>query len=109
MGVDVVGGRAPHQRRRHCRRAADRSLRAGSNRPVAVRVPREACVMKSVRALVSALLMLFCCLVPGESFAFQFGACIHLALNRSDAPTVLRLVDAGGFNTVRDDFYWSSV
>jgi polysaccharide biosynthesis protein PslG len=65
--------------------------------------------VKFPRSFVPTLLMIFCVLVPGDSFAFQFGVCIHLALDRSNAATVLKLVDTAGFNTVRDDFYWSSV
>lgn len=65
--------------------------------------------MKSPRFPVSMLLTILGLLVPGVSFAFQFGACIHLAANRSDAATVLKFFDEGGFNAVRDDFYWSAV
>lgn len=41
--------------------------------------------------------------------AFQFGVCVHLAMLRSDAATVTRLVEDGGFNSLRDDAFWSGV
>lgn len=44
-----------------------------------------------------------------DAAAFQFGVCVHLAMARSDAATVLRLVDDAGFNSIRDDAYWSGV
>ena len=40
---------------------------------------------------------------------FQFGACVHLALDRSDTKTVDRLLQDLGMNSIRDDIYWSSV
>ncbi len=60
--------------------------------------------MKLMPGLLLALL-----LVAREAGAFQFGVCVHLAMARSDASTVLRLVDQGGFNSIRDDVYWSGV
>jgi len=41
--------------------------------------------------------------------AFEFGACIHLALGRSDAAAVLQHLDGAGMTSLRDDIYWSSV
>ncbi len=60
--------------------------------------------MKSMAGLLLALL-----LVSREVGAFQFGVCVHLAMARSDAATVLKLVNEGGFNSIRDDAYWSGV
>ena len=60
--------------------------------------------MKRMPGLLLALL-----LVSQDAAAFQFGVCVHLAMARSDAATVLRLVDEGGFNSIRDDAYWSGV
>jgi hypothetical protein len=40
---------------------------------------------------------------------FQFGVCTHLALQRQDAGQVLSLVDAGGFNSIRDDAFWGAI
>jgi hypothetical protein len=41
--------------------------------------------------------------------AFQFGVCVHLAMAKSDAETVTRLIDDAGFNSIRDDAFWSGV
>jgi hypothetical protein len=60
--------------------------------------------MKAVLGLLLAGL-----LCSREAAAFQFGVCVHLAMARSDATTVLRLVEEGGFNSIRDDAYWSGV
>ncbi len=58
----------------------------------------------------AALLLLLAGLAsPGEAAPFQFGVCVHLAMARSDADTVLRLVDDAGFDSIRDDAYWSGV
>ena len=65
--------------------------------------------MKSPRLTAAAWLAILCCLLPRDTLAFQFGACIHLALSRSNSDAVLKLVDTAGFNTIRDDFYWSTV
>ena len=60
--------------------------------------------MKALSGLMLAML-----LCAQEAAAFQFGVCVHLAMARSDAATVLRLVEQGGFNSIRDDAYWSGV
>jgi len=65
--------------------------------------------MSFARLLVLAALALTCSVAPREASAFQFGVCVHLALNRSNAATVLKLVDDAGFNSIRDDVYWSAV
>lgn len=44
-----------------------------------------------------------------EASSFQFGVCVHLAMAKSDSATVLRLVEEAGFNSIRDDAYWSGV
>lgn len=49
------------------------------------------------------------CLFSREASAFQFGVCVHLALNRSNAETVVRLASDAGFSSIRDDVYWSAV
>jgi polysaccharide biosynthesis protein PslG len=41
--------------------------------------------------------------------AFQFGVCVHLAMAKSDSATVTRLIEHGGFNSIRDDAFWSGV
>jgi hypothetical protein len=57
-----------------------------------------------------AAFVLFASMVcTSDAAAFQFGVCVHLAMARSDAATVLRLVDDAGFTSVRDDAYWSGV
>ena len=60
-----------------------------------------------MKAALGVLLALLLC--SREAAAFQFGVCVHLAMARSDAATVLRLVEEGGFNSIRDDAYWSGV
>lgn len=60
--------------------------------------------MKRTPVLLLALLF-----VSHDAAAFQFGVCVHLAMARSDAATVLRLVEEGGFNSIRDDAFWSGV
>ncbi len=45
----------------------------------------------------------------GNAVAMEFGACIHLALNRSNANTVLGHLDAVGFSSFRDDVYWNNL
>lgn len=51
-------------------------------------------------------------LEPGTSAAsqgFQYGACTHLALGRSDTGTVSRLLQDLGMNSLRDDIYWGPI
>jgi hypothetical protein len=45
----------------------------------------------------------------GNVAAMEFGACIHLALGRSNATTVLRHIDGLGLTTFRDDVYWNNI
>src|SRR6187551_1138440 len=47
--------------------------------------------------------------LAGTAAAFQFGVCTHLALKRGNANQVLSLMSAGGFNSFRDDAYWSAI
>jgi hypothetical protein len=39
----------------------------------------------------------------------EFGACVHLALNRSDAASVTAALQQGGFESFRDDVFWSAI
>jgi hypothetical protein len=39
----------------------------------------------------------------------EFGACVHLALNRSDAASVTAALQKGGFASFRDDVFWSAI
>jgi hypothetical protein len=56
------------------------------------------------------LALLFVALaVSPLAVAFQFGVCVHLAMAKSDAATVTRLVEQASFNSIRDDAYWSGV
>ncbi len=59
--------------------------------------------------LVSSVLLGFAMLVFASGVVardFQFGACVHLALGRSDPATVSRLLQDLGMNSLRDDIYW---
>ncbi|HLA73657.1 MAG TPA: hypothetical protein VK624_19275 [Steroidobacteraceae bacterium] len=60
----------------------------------------------SARVMLAMLLGL--CIARGAS-AFQFGVCTHLALKRGNAAQVLSLMAAGGFNSFRDDAFWSAI
>jgi hypothetical protein len=40
---------------------------------------------------------------------FEFGACIHLAMNRSNADTVTVALRQGGFVSFRDDVFWGVI
>lgn len=61
-----------------------------------------------MKFLRHGLLLLLCC-VARNAIAMEVGACIHLALGRSSANTVLRHVDALGFTSFRDDVYWNNL
>lgn len=41
--------------------------------------------------------------------AFEFSACIHLALGRSDAFAVASALERGGLSGFRDDVYWDAI
>jgi len=66
-----------------------------------------------MKVLARGLLFLLasgsCFIAPRDAEAFEFGACVHLMLGRSDAATVLQHLDAAGMTTFRDDIYWSGV
>lgn len=62
--------------------------------------------LRGLRASVLAI-TLICLGFPAS--AFQFGACIHLALGRSDATSVTRILSDLGMTTIRDDVYWSRI
>lgn len=59
--------------------------------------------------LLAVMVVMGCLIAPGRALAFEFGVCVHLALGRSDASTVLRHLDQAGFTSFRDDVYWGAV
>ena len=44
-----------------------------------------------------------------DAGSFQFGACVHLALNRSNASSVVSALNTAGFDSFRDDLFWGAV
>ena len=47
--------------------------------------------------------------IPLSGQAFEWGACIHLALGRGDSASIEAGLRQGGFTSLRDDVYWGPI
>ena len=65
------------------------------------------CRARHAACRLGVLLTALVCLPPATAGDFELGACIHLALNRGDAQTVLPALAQAGFTSFRDDMYWA--
>jgi hypothetical protein len=63
----------------------------------------------SLRAIIVTASLLAGSLAAMPANAFQFGVCTHLALNRGTPEDVLSLLASGGFDSLRDDVFWSAM
>lgn len=65
---------------------------------------------QSLRWLARSLGMAALAMVTAaQAQEIEFGACVHLALNRSNAAAVTAALQKGGFDSFRDDVFWSAI
>ena len=48
-------------------------------------------------------------ITDAKADAFQFGACVHLAMRRSNATSVVSALSQAGFDSLRDDVFWGEI